>query len=146
MKKNDDGYPSKYSNGKSVSAAQYITELICENKARIEKTDLHFRFWQTPKWSKFFRNQIASAHKLLKEYDMVPIVRALKSASGSKIYSLRAPHLIQIIELETTKYANAKTQSVNIDRIDNPKIQNIKYTPQSKPNILSLLEDIDNGD
>ena len=28
-------YPSKYSNGKSVSASQYITELICEKELNI---------------------------------------------------------------------------------------------------------------
>ena len=38
-------YPSRYSNGKTVSAAQYITELICEHKANIEKLDLHYKFW-----------------------------------------------------------------------------------------------------
>lgn len=32
-------FPSRYSNGKQVSAAQYITELICENKAKINKED-----------------------------------------------------------------------------------------------------------
>ena len=37
-------YISRYSNNKSVSEAQYITELICEKKAKLEKTDLHFRF------------------------------------------------------------------------------------------------------
>ena len=37
-------YISKYSNGKEVSAAQYITELICENKAKQDKKDLHYKF------------------------------------------------------------------------------------------------------
>jgi len=46
-----DKYISKYSNGKQVSAAQYITELICENKARIEQKDLHYRFWNNKEWS-----------------------------------------------------------------------------------------------
>ena len=38
-------YPSKYSNNKTVSAAQYITEIICEKKAKREGKDLHYIFW-----------------------------------------------------------------------------------------------------
>ena len=37
-------FESKYSNNKMVSAAQYITELICENKAKIDKKDIHYKF------------------------------------------------------------------------------------------------------
>jgi len=32
-----DKYISKYSNNKFVSAAQYITEIICEHKAKKDK-------------------------------------------------------------------------------------------------------------
>jgi hypothetical protein len=38
----ENKYLSKYSNGKTVSAAQYITEIICENKAKRDKLDLHW--------------------------------------------------------------------------------------------------------
>jgi hypothetical protein len=135
-------YPSKYSNGKDVSAAQYLTELICENKAKINKEDLHFKFWQSPKWEKFFRNQIASANKLLKKYDIIPIIRALKTPKGQKIYSLRAPHLIDIITQEVAKLSETHKKSIKIDRIDKPKTKQNK----AKKNILSKLEEIDNGD
>ena len=91
-------YISKYSNGKSVSAAQYITELICENKARKDKKDLHFRFWTNRTWAAYYRNQIATANKLVQKYDEQAIVRALRSKEAEKIYSLRAPHLIPMIE------------------------------------------------
>ena len=93
-------YISKYSNGKEVSAAQYITELICENKAKQEKKDLHYRFWSIKEWSKFYRNQIATANKLVKKYNEQAIIRALKTKDGERIYSLRAPHLAAIIEKE----------------------------------------------
>jgi hypothetical protein len=71
-------YPSKYSNGKFVSAAQFITEMICENKAVKENKDLHYRFWSNKQWASFYRSQIASAHKLLKEYH-----KSLKTPQGS---------------------------------------------------------------
>lgn len=135
-------YISKYSNGKAVSAAQFITEIICERKAEIEKTDLHYRFWLQQYWEKFYRNQIASAHKLLKKYPHKAIVKALQSPAGRKIYSLRAPHLPGIIEQQAlilskentifTKEANRKPD-VSFQK----KIQ--------KKNIISKLKDIDNG-
>ena len=69
-------YISKYSNGKEVTAAQYITEIICEKKAKIDKVDLHFRFWTTKKWDKFYRNQIGTANKLLEQYSDKAIIKA----------------------------------------------------------------------
>lgn len=93
-------YISKYSNGKEVSAVQYITELICENKAKQDKKDLHYKFWTNKEWASYYRNQIASANKLAKKYNEQAIIRALKNPKAQKIYSLRAPHLISIIEQE----------------------------------------------
>ena len=95
-------YPSRYSNGKTVSAAQYITELICEHKANIEKLDLHYKFWTNKEWSKYYRDQIATANKLLKKYNPKAIIRALNDRKAEKIYSLRAPHLLAIIDHHET--------------------------------------------
>jgi hypothetical protein len=135
-------FPSKYSNGKDVSAAQFITELICENKAKIDKRDLHFKFWNNKEWASFFRNQIASANKLLKNYDAVDIIRALKTPKGQKIYSLRAKHLIPMIIEQQTKSQNMvdASKSINIDRSETKKIKEYKISK----NILSTLEDLDN--
>ena len=110
-------YISKYSNGKTVSAAQYITELICERKAVKDKKDLHYRFWLSKEWSLFFRNQIATANKLIKQYSDKAIVNALLTDQGKKIFSLRAPHLPPIIEQEEAKLAlQNKTMTKTIDR------------------------------
>ena len=49
-------YPSRYSNGKQVSAAQYITEVICEHKAKIDGLDLNYKFWINIKIVKFVKN------------------------------------------------------------------------------------------
>lgn len=136
-------YISKYSNGKEVSAAQYITEIICENKAKKDGLDLHYRFWVNAKWSSFFRNQIASAHKLLKKYPDVAIVKALKNNKASKIYSLRAPHLIAIIEDEVEILKNQNTKlNISLNRYDNITFGNTTNT--NKKNIFSKLKDIDN--
>jgi hypothetical protein len=137
-----DKYISKYSNGKYVSPAQYITEMICENKARIDKKDLHYRFWLNKEWSAFFRNQIATANKLVKTYGDKAIIKALKNDKAAKIYSLRSPVLQDIIKREADilskqKPLEAKTYDRNID-ISQRRINRVNK------NILSKLEDIDN--
>lgn len=131
-------YPSKYSNGKNVSGAQYITEIVCENKAKREKRDLHFRFWTEPYWEKFFRNQIASANVLIKSYDPIDIAKALKTTSGQKIFSLRAPHLKKMIEAEELKRKSLLNKPVvKIERKENIIVK--KHQPNK--NILDLLEE-----
>lgn len=134
-------YLSKYSNGKHVSEAQYITELICENKAKKDKLDLHYRFWTTKKWEVYYRNQIASAHKLLTKYPANAIIKALKEKDGQKIYSLRAPHLSAIIDrcLLDIQQENTKLTKEFIRTKDNTFRKN-----QQNPNVLSKLRNIDN--
>lgn len=135
-------YPSKYSNGKTVSAAQYITEILCENIAIIEKKDLHYRFWTTDYWNKRYRDQIHSANKLLKKYSAEAICSALKDKRAKKIYSFRAPHLVPIIEEheEILKSKNKKLTQ-DFDRSEKNKFRK----NSNKKNIISKLEDIDNG-
>lgn len=136
-------YPSRYSNGKDVSAAQYITELICEHKANIEKLDLHYRFWTNKKWSKYYRNQIATANKLLQKYSAKAIVRALNDKKAEKIYSLRAPHLLPIIDQHEAIIKTENTDlSEDIDRSDN---KTFRQKTRSKNSILSRLKELDNG-
>lgn len=134
-------YISRYSNGKEVSAAQYITELICEHKARLDKEDLHYKFWEHKKWAQFFRNQISSANKLVKKYEARAIISALLSTKGQKIYSLRAPHLIAMIEQEQKKIdKQSKTPHIPIDRKTNVSFGR----PSSNTkNIFSKLKDIE---
>lgn len=141
---NENSYPSKYSNGKNVSAAQFITEIICENKAITERKDLHYKFWTNKEWSKFYRNQIGTAHELLKKYSPSAIIKALKNTKARNIYSLRAPHLIPIIEQEQSLLDSK--DATQKDYSDSRQVQNIKFrqNTQSK-NIISKLREIDNG-
>lgn len=139
---NPDKYPSKYSNGKQVTPAQFITEMICERKALIDKVDLHYKFWTQKYWAMFYRNQIASANKLVKKYDPKAIIRALQTAQGKKIYSLRAPHLIAIIEQQAANIAQeAKNKAVSIDRTTNKTFGSKEIHP--KNNIISRLKGLD---
>ena len=135
-------YPSKYSNGKTVSAAQYITEIICERKAKNSKKDLHHRFWTNKVWERFYKDQIASAHKLLKKYSDTSIVRALNSSGAQKIYSLRAPFLIPIIEEEEQKL-QSENQELSL-KLSRPTTVNFNRNSNQSSNIISKLKDLDN--
>lgn len=135
-------FPSKYSNGKDVSAAQFITEMICEKKAKLDKKDLHYRFWVNKEWASFYRNQIATAYKLVKEFDPLGIIKALNSKPAEKIYSLRAPHLIDMIKKEIAVLDSQKKDfTLEVDRKEN-KTFSSNSSPKKK-NIISLLKDID---
>lgn len=135
-------YISKYSNGKTVSAAQYITELICENKAKIEKKDLHYRFWTSKEWSKYYRDQIATTNKLLQKYDAKAIINALKDSAASRIYSLRAPHLISIIDKHQNLLEKQNTDfTLDINRSETTVFRSEK----KRKNILSKLKELDDG-
>lgn len=137
-------YPSRYSNGKNVSAAQYITELICEHKAKIDKLDLHYRFWTNKTWSKYYRDQVASANKLLSKYDAKAIIKALNDSKSEKIYSLRAPHLKAIIE-QHQQLLNAeqsiKNKELDINRSDKATFRTIKKAQ----GIISKLKELEDG-
>lgn len=134
-------YPSKYSNGKMVSAAQYITEIICEKKAKLNGQDLHYRFWTSKKWSVYYRNQIGSANKLLLKYSETAIVKALNTKEAEKIYSLRAPHLIPIIE-QQAKILEAQNKSLTLEF---DRKENKTFKKNTTKGILSKLKDIDDG-
>jgi hypothetical protein len=135
-----DKYHSKYSNGKTVSAAQYITELVCENKAKKDKLDLHYRFWTTKIWEKYYKDQIASSYKLIKKYPAKAIIAALRSHEGQKIYSLRAPFLLPIIESKERSIASENTElTIDLDRTDKTTFR--KTLP--KNNIISKLKELE---
>lgn len=135
-------YPSKYSNGKLVSAAQFITEIICENKAIKDKSDLHYRFWTNKNWAAFYRNQIATANKLLKQYDAKAIIKALKSNKARRIYSLRAPHLLPIIETEQEILLNTEDKSV--DYTEERDLKNTQFRKNvNKQGIISKLREME---
>jgi hypothetical protein len=136
-------YISRYSNNKLVSAAQYITELICEHKAKKDKEDLHYKFWEHKKWAAFYRNQIASANKLLKTYDAKAIIDALNSSSAQKIYSLRAPHLLPMIEQAQYKILNAPKPTKPITNIDRKASVSFNRKNQINKNIVSKLKDLE---
>ena len=134
-----DKYISKYSNGKSVSAAQYITELICENKARIDKKDLHYRFWHNKEWASFYKSQIFTAHRLLKKHSAKAIILAIKDKKCYRVYSLRSKFLTPVIKnYEKTLSKQNKDVTIDLDRTKSTYKQH-----KNTKNILSKLRDLE---
>jgi hypothetical protein len=134
-KENKKTYPSRYSKDQFVTAAQYITELICEKKAQLAGGELPQHFWELPQWRTFFRQQIAIANKLVKVYPPKAIIRALQSYQANKIYSLNAPHLYPMIMAEEYKLpSNVKktSETVNVDTLAKPRARMPKDTNLSK--------------
>ncbi len=135
-------YPSRYSGDKLVTAAQYITELICEKKAKVDGKDLHYRFWLNKEWEKFYRSQIGTANKLLTKYDAVVVIKSLRDNKCKNTYSLRAPFLKNVLE-EHQKIHNSKTYdlTLEIDRTEKTRFRKTKIVK----NTLSRLREIDDG-
>jgi hypothetical protein len=133
-------YPSRYSPGKFVTEAQYITELICEKKAAIDKKELPVRFWNLPEWNQFFRQQITAARTLLSQYNVRAIVAALNSKSAWNIYSLRAPHLKIMIEehQKNLKVVVVREETVDVDTTSKPR-----PTLANKKSALNKLRELE---
>lgn len=129
-------YPARHNHGKESTAAQYITDIICEKKA---KEDLPDKYWQIPKWKVFYQQQIIAANGLLKVYNEVAIIRALLSKEAWNIYSLRAPHLVPLIQSEEAKL-NVETKKSEL------KLADTKSKPKQhkvKPNVIDQLKDLE---
>ena len=94
---NKSRYPSRYSPGGFVTAAQYIIELTCENQAHYRKTELPAKFWNLPEWNNTFKRYLRQVQVLLKKYDEKAIIRAIRKY---KICTLFSPVLQDRIKAE----------------------------------------------
>jgi hypothetical protein len=90
-------FTSRYTD-KSVTAAQYLAERICERIAQRDKVDLSFKFWNQTKWKRTFLYQVQVASGLLKIYRAEAIIAALRKTP--RIYSLNAQFLDPLIRVE----------------------------------------------
>lgn len=111
---NKSCYPSKYSPGGYVTAAQFIIENICEKKANTLNKTLPIQFWKLPDWANFFKSQLRKCHSLIKQYGEIPIIRALEDSKSKTTYSLHAPWLVPIIEKHSKLYAEEQKNLLNL--------------------------------
>jgi len=137
---NKSKFQSRYSDG-YVTAAQYITEFICEKIAQKRKKDLPMQFWKQKEWEKTFRAQVFSANGLLKKYDPAAIIAALKSPEARNTISLRAPWLESIIESEQKKIDLQRQQQTE----EVKKVEDVNQVrpPRTKDTELGKLRNLD---
>lgn len=128
-------YPSLYSPGGWVREDQYIIELICEKKAKLDKKDLPVQFWKQKEWEKFFKSQLRICQKLLKKYPAKAIISALKDKRSWSIYSLYAPWFEDIVKSHDNKQISVKEEK--------PQMTQGSFRRNSKlsKNIIDLLEE-----
>ena len=111
-----------------------------KNKAKQDKLDLHHRFWLNPEWSKYYRNQIGTANQLLKKYSPKAIIKALQDNKAQKIYSLRAPHLVAIIDQYQSIVDSENTEFTK--DIERKEVKTYRKE-QPKTSLLSKLKELD---
>lgn len=90
-------YPSPYSPGGWVTGAQYIIELVCEQRAKFNKTDLPVQFWNLPEWNTYFVSQTRKCNKLLEVYDEKAVIQTVKKC---RVRSLMPKWVVSAIAKE----------------------------------------------
>ena len=121
-------YQSLFSPGKEISAAQYIVELCCKNKAKSNKITLPTQFWKLPEWQTFFIVQIKKANEYLEKYHEVILIKIIKEKN---IYSLHAKWIDKEFRAETNK-------TLDFAREITSKIDELEY--KRNTNSLGSLE------
>ena len=67
--------------GQEVTEPNYIVELISINKAKKDNNGvLPKKYWNLPKYQKFYKLQLIAANRLLKKFDAVPIINFIKNS------------------------------------------------------------------
>lgn len=137
---------SKYkspSTGDFCTPAQYIAEIICQKQATHEKVGtLPYKFWNLPKWKKIYIRQVSLANKLIKEYGEEPVIKFVKSKSGSKTISLGARN----VKSEIEKIKNALDKAPKPDTIEVMQVESLQF--KSRPSfgtktLISRLKEIE---
>lgn len=149
MTKNNKGkrkstYPSRYSPKKYVHAAQYVTELICEKKAKVDKKELPIKFWELDEWNKYYKYQIMLANRLIKKFGESVVIAALNDKRMWKTYSLRSPFLETVLkEYKSKQELSAKiAREIEIE-YDFSEKKTFDSSNVKKSSIVSKLEELE---
>lgn len=108
-------FKSKYTDG-YVAGPQYLVELIAEKIAAKQKTSLPYQFWKVPPWDRVFKTQLSHANKLLKEYDVYLIIKALADRRSYRIESLGAKFILEPILKELVKQARIQKATEIVEK------------------------------
>ena len=140
--KSDHSRYKSPSTGEYCTAAQYVSELMCQRMAENNNEgSLCYKFWNTKKWRRTYINQIIKANELVEKYDERAIVKFLNSDRGKKIYSLRFPNLESMIAEEERKLKILDKNSNDTDYKDSSGSQPRK--PFGQQSDMSKLRNLD---
>lgn len=131
MENQKNRYLSRYAKSQYVKAPHYITEFVCENRARSLKRDLPMQFWLLEEWGKYYKWQIGLAFGLLKKYSAAAIIKVVRT---KRIWSLKPAWVIEEIEKEHMRLVEkqAKNDSVKHKFQDNTNSTGKPKKPKNK--------------
>jgi len=137
------GYKSKYCHeGKEVSAAQYLAELMCERVARQKNVELPDRFWQADKWNTIFRRHITQCLRLLKLFSEESVVKAFHDDRTKDFISFGNPLFKSIIR-QYEKEREAKLKQPLEKTVIETEGGSIQRKPFGKKSIITTLKEIE---
>lgn len=103
-------YKSKYSPNAEITAAQYIAELVCTNRAENLQTSLPIKFWELKEWRGFFIAQLKYVNKLLKSFSEKAIISTIRK---KKIWTLKPEWVKEEIRKNAKSLAKEKRTETN---------------------------------
>ncbi len=128
-------YPSRYAKDGWVTPAQYIVELLCENKAKKYGTgELPLQFWNLEEWANEFKSQLRATHKLLKTYDVKAIVAAIKE---KRLFTLRPKFIEPMIQAKQKILPTIPNDIKLKEFVENPTVR------QSEDKVMNKFGDLD---
>ena len=127
--------------GTSITAAQYLVELILIKYGKWKHINTNGHFWRNLPFKTMWPHQSVLAAKLLKEYPAKAIIQAINSPKASNIFSLGNQNLIGIIESFL-----AKPEIVSTD-VEAEPVADAEAKPRTqsfgKKGSLSRLKDLE---
>lgn len=133
-------FHSKYCE-RSIGAAEFITELICEKIAIRERKPLSTNFWLNSFWTPIYKKQLHIAKSLITIYPYQAIINALKNPKSEKIYSLGMATSLDPIILEEIKKYEILSQKKTID--SNTSIEQPRSQCKTNKSIIGKLRNLE---
>lgn len=117
-----------------VTEANYITELVFKKRfEKLEKASCPQKVWNTKKHNGPYKGQLIQAHKLLKKYHGISIIKAIQSREADFIFKLQDKKLIPIIERFEREY-----QETEVKLSDKTEKTKMKPFSKSKNRLADL--------
>lgn len=125
---------SKYvspSTGEYATNAQYITEILVTRQAHKENKSLKYKFWEDEPWRSLFVRRITEVNRVLKQYNVIPVVRAITKLKWC--YGLNAPAMKAEIVLQQKIYEQEEKnrENVKIEVTDTTSVPTVIKTNKS---------------